>query len=454
MTADVVIVGAGFAGLSAATKLAAAGRNVIVVEQSPRLGGRATAFTDRETGERVDNGQHVLFGCYRHTYEFLRRIGADSRAPLADTLQLSIASSDGRQYDLVCPRLPPPWHLVAGLLRWKALSARDRLAAFRLRGLLADVARTGAEAVAAQVPAEQTVSHWLAAQRQTPTLNEWLWHPLAFAALNQSPDVAAARPFVRVLGELFGPSPEASAVGLPNVPLDELYATPAAAFIEGRNGRVICKTPARVVIDSHKRVTGVRTGHDTIETRAVISTVPWYAFGSLWPEDAPEPLTQTASNAARMKSSPIVTVNVWLDVPIDVGRFVGLVGGPMHWLFNKSAIYGDDTAHLSVVASGAGELADMENADVIAVAWTHLQQALPALRMRTHRRAVVVREHRATFSLAPDSPPRPSSRTDLRGFYLAGDWTDTGLPGTIEGAAQSGHAAAELLLADWPIITG
>jgi squalene-associated FAD-dependent desaturase len=395
----------------------------------------------------------VLFGCYRHTYQFLRRIGAESRAPLAESLRLSFAARDGAQFDLECPRLPPPWHLVAGLMRWKALTARDRLAALRLRGVLAAVARNGAEAVAARVPPDQTVSLWLASQRQTPALTEWLWQPLAFAALNQSPDVAAAQPFVRVLGELFGATPEASAVGLPEVPLDELYATPAAAFIEGRHGRVICKAPAKLIVGPNNTVTAVHAGQETIATSAVISTVPWYAFGSLWTGDPPESLMPIAANAARMKSSPIVTVNLWLDAPIEVGRFVGLIGGPMHWLFNKSAIYGDDTAHLSVVASGADELADMENRQVTSVAWTYLQEALPDLKTRELRRSVVVREHRATFSLAPDSPARPPARTDLRGFYLAGDWTDTGLPGTIEGAVQSGHVAAERLLADWPIIT-
>jgi hypothetical protein len=241
---------------------------------------------------------------------------------------------------------------------------------------------------------------------------------------------------------------------LPKVPLDELYAIPAAAFVERCSGRVICKAPARIVLEAGDRVAGVQAAQERIETRAVISAVPWYSFAGLWTGDVPASLTTVAADAARTKSSPIVTVNFWLDAPVEAGRFVGLVGGPMHWLFNKSAIYGDETAHLSVVASGADELADMENREATAVAWAHLQQALPALKSRSQRRAVVVREHRATFSLAPDSPPRPGSRTGLPGFYLAGDWVDTGLPGTIESAVQSGHAAADLVLADWPIITG
>jgi squalene-associated FAD-dependent desaturase len=453
MTADVVVIGAGFAGMSCAVGLVEAGLSVVVAEQAPRLGGRATAFDDRETGERVDNGQHVLFGCYRETYDFLRRIGAAAHAPLAPTLRLSMAGRDGSRFDLVCPPLKAPWHLVGGLMRWRALTARDRLAAMRLGGLLRDVARDGAEAAASRVPAEQTVSDWLAAQGQTTRLNEWLWHPLALAALNQSPYTAAARPFVRVLGELFGPRPDDAAVGLPIVPLDELYAAPAAAWIERRGGRVLRKSAARVVLDEAGRIARVEAGQETVATRSVVSTVPWHAFDGIWRDGMPPPLAGLAGDAGRMTSSPIVTVNLWLDAPALIGRFVGLAGGPMHWVFDKGAIYGNSTAHLSVVASGAADLAALENRDVTARAWQHLQEALPALRTRTLRRSVVVREHRATFSLAPGSPPRPAAGTGVRGFYLAGDWTETGLPGTIEGAVRSGRTAADLLLAEWPIIT-
>ena len=132
LAADVVVIGAGFAGLAAATKLANAGRRVVVFEEAPRLGGRASAFTDRETGERVDNGQHVLFGCYRDTYEFLGRIGTASLAPLQERLSLVVADRDGASFELSCPPLPPPWHLVAGVLGWRAIPLRDRLTAGRI----------------------------------------------------------------------------------------------------------------------------------------------------------------------------------------------------------------------------------------------------------------------------------------------------------------------------------
>jgi monoamine oxidase len=151
-------------------------------------------------------------------------------------------------------------------------------------------------------------------------------------------------------------------------------------------------------------------------------------------------------NAAAFGSSPIVTVNFWFDGPVMSEPFVGLIGGPMHWVFDKSAILAEPAGHLSIVSSGAVELAAMDNAAITAAAREQLGLALPATTSARLVRTVVVREHRATFSLAPGGPPRPQASTPLRGFYLAGDWTDTGLPGTIEGAVRSGHTAADLVI--------
>jgi zeta-carotene desaturase len=446
MTADVVVIGAGFAGLSAAVRLADRGRRVLVVEEAPRLGGRATSFTDRETGERVDNGQHVLFGCYRETYEFLRRLGSDRLAPLQSRLTVTITDSDGRAFELACPRLPPPWHLIAGVLGWRALPLRDRLSALGLRDWLSAARRGGAAAAAERVPSTMTVSQWLEAHGQSKALCKWLWNPLAVAALNQSPDLAAAPPFARVLGELFGPRIEDSSIGVPTVPLDDLYATPAVRIIEDRAGRVLTRTPGRVVVSSDGVVRGVDAGSERIEAAAVISAVPWHAVGSLWPQGVPAELEAVADAARRMTSSPIVTVNLWFDGPVTKGRFVGLVDGPMHWVFDKSAIFAERVGHLSVVASGADEIARLGNAEITDTAVAQIRRGLPLARSRHLLRSVVVREHRATFSLAPGSPPRPATCTALKGFFLAGDWTDTGLPGTIEGAVLSGHRAADAVL--------
>ena len=451
--ADVVVIGSGFAGMSAAVRLAEAGRRVVVVEEAPRLGGRATSFVDRESGERVDNGQHVLFGCYRATYDFLRRIGAADRAPLQPRLTLAMAAENGRGATLECPSLPAPWHLVAGLMRWKALSWADRVSALRLGGWLRRVAANGAANAAASVAREMTVSDWLRQHRQSRALCDWLWHPLAVAALNQSPTVAAAGPFVRVLAELFASDPAASAIGLASVPLDDLFAAPSARFLESRGGAVVTRTRARVMVDEAGRLTGVRAGDKVISSRRVISTVPWHAFTRLWDPAPPATLSTIAEHASAMESSPIVTVNVWLEAePVQTrnvlpAAFVGFVGGPMHWVFDKSQLFGEEVRHLSIVASGADDLARLDNAAITDLAVAQLQRALPGMTDRRVLRTVVVREPRATFSLSPQAPPRPQTTTKLNGFFLAGDWVDTGLPGTIEGAVRSGHDAAAAVLA-------
>jgi zeta-carotene desaturase len=448
MPADVVVIGAGVAGLSAAVTLAEAGLRVIVLEQGPRLGGRATSFVDRETGERVDNGQHVLFGCYRETYAFLDRIGTRHLAPLQATLALTMAGPDGRAFQLRCPRLPPPWHLMAALLRWRAVPLADRLSVRRLRPLLRDVRRRGTAAVADHVDPRLTVTAWLRAHRQSTRLCEWLWHPLAAAALNQSPDVAAAAPFVRVVAELFGPRVEDSAVGLPSVALDELFAVPAARLVERRGGAVYANASARIVIGADGEIESVRTPTMTFQQpAAVVSAVPWHGIARIWEPVVPATVATLVSNAEAMGSSPIVTANLWFDGPVLPAAFVGFVGGPMHWAFDKAALFGRPAGHVSVVSSDAAALTSLDNAQVTTAAVRHLTAALPSARTRRLTRSVVVREHRATFSLAPGGPARPAAATPLDRFVLAGDWTDTGLPATIEGAVKSGRAAADAILA-------
>lgn len=445
---DVVVIGAGCAGLSAAVRLADRGLKVAVFEQAPRLGGRASAFTDTGTGERVDNGQHVLFGCYDETYAFLRLIDAAGLAPLQARLALPMVDARGRIVPLRCPNLPAPWHLLAGLLRWKALSLSDRLAVLRVGQVIRRAQSRGIDAAVSAVPAEQTVDDWLDRLRQPKAVRDWLWHPLTLAALNQSAGTAAAAPFVRVVAQLFGPSTDDSSVGLARVPLDEMYALPAQRFIEARGGVVRVRTPARIVQDAAGAVAGVRTAGGLVACRHVISAVAWHAFSGIWDAGVPAAAEPVARVAAAMRSSPIVTVNLWLDGPVMDETFIGLVAAPVHWIFNKAAIVGEQATHLAVVTSGADDLAAADNDTVTRLTMGELARVLPLARTRRLLQSVVVREQRATFSLAPGSPPRPAATTAVPGLHLAGDWTDTGLPATIEGAVVSGHRAADLVLAE------
>jgi len=437
---DVVVVGGGVAGLSAATALAGADRRVLVLEARGELGGRATAFADRTTGERVDNGQHVLLGCYRETFTLLRRIGAEGHVRIQPTLEVPYLDAAGRRSVLRCPPLPSPLHLLAGVMRWDALPWRERLSVLRLaRPLLRARA-----ALRTPASAGETVSAWLTRHGQRGRLREWLWEPLAVAALNQSPSEAAAAPFVRVLAEMFGRDRTDASLALPLVPLHEMYALPARRYVESRGGEVRLHALARVHV-ADGEVAAIDVRGERIACRRVVAAVPWFGLRALLAGDL-EPMEPIIANAERLESKPIVTVNLWYDRTVMDDLFVGLPGRAMQWVFDKRQAFGERASHLSLVSSGADALAALDNPALIDLASREVAASIPGARGATLLRGTVIREKRATFSLAPGQPPRPATATPIRGLVLAGDWIDTGLPGTIESAALAGHRAAEQLV--------
>jgi hydroxysqualene dehydroxylase len=425
--------------LSAATALAEAGRRVVVLEARARLGGRATSFVDRVTGERVDNGQHVLFGCYRETFRLLERIGAMSNVRVQPSLSVPYLDDEGHRSVLACPPLPSPLHLLGAVFRWDALSWPERFRSLYVGSALMR-ARNGR---ASEVPAE-TVADWLTRHRQRGRLREWLWEPLAVAALNQAPEEAAAAPFVRVLAEMFGPNRRDASLVLPVTPLDDMYAAPAQRYIEAHGGAVRLHALARVHLD-HGRVDGVDMRGETVQADAVIAAVPWFALPALFSGDA-SPLSGLLRDAAAIDSKPIVTVNLWYDRAVMDEVFVGLPGRAMQWVFDKRQAFGERASHLSLVSSGSDDLVSMDNEALVRLAAREVAEAIPGACTAALRRGTVIREKHATFSLAPGQPARPPVRTPVDGLFLAGDWIDTGLPGTIESAAVAGHRAAAAVM--------
>jgi hypothetical protein len=241
---------------------------------------------------------------------------------------------------------------------------------------------------------------------------------------------------------MFGSDPRAAAIALPTKPLHLMYAEPARAYLEQRGGKVMTGVTARIVVEGD-HVTAVDGGGERWSSGIVISSVPWFAVSSVF-ETPPPALAAMLARAAAMASSPIVTVNLWFDRPVIDVPFVGLPGRAMQWVFDKRALIGEETSHLSLVSSGASPLADQTNEALITAAHQELLEALPEARPARLLRATVIREPRATFSLAPGQPPRPDVGTPIRGLFLAGDWIATSLPATIESAVRSGHRAAEL----------
>ena len=431
-----IVVGGGFAGLSAATALAEAGVTVHVFEARPTLGGRANAFRDPMTGERIDNGQHVLAGCYDETLAFLRRIGSHTRLHRPSTLRIPMIDERGYRTELVCPALPSPLNLLAGVLAWDALSVGDRWAILRIGDAL-----RGNQAID---PAE-TVRQWLVRHHQSPRLCALFWEPLALAALNQSIDDAAADMFVAVTSRMFGSGADAASLLVPSVPLDVLYAEPAREYLGQSGCSVTTHAKARIVVDE-RRASGVRVGGRDMAASAVICAVPWFEMADVFVSPPPA-LQSVLANAAALGSAPIVTVNLWFDSLQSADAMLGLPGRTFQWMFDRRRYVGETQTHLSLISSGADVICARSNDELVGTALRELRAAVPEARTATLRHASVIRERRATFSLKPWSPRRPSTTTPIDGLFLAGDWIETGLPATIESAVLSGHRAARAVLA-------
>ncbi len=446
MTADVVVVGAGCAGLAAACALAENGARVLVLEARPILGGRASAVRDAATGEKLDNGQHVLMGCYDETLAFLDRVGAGDRVRRQDGLALAMIDRGGNRSTLRLPPLPAPLHLLAGLAAWEALSWSEAASILRVGAALRAKGRAGKGGSGRDSAARTTtVREWLDAHGQAPRLIELFWEPLAVAALNQPIGEAAVDTFLEVLRRVFGAAVERTSLVIPAVPLDEMYAVPALDYIQAHGGEVRTQARAQVRFDGN-RVSGVTVRDEHIDARWVVAAVPWHALPSSC-AGAPDVLRPRLADAAATAASPIVTVNLWYDRPVMDEMLVGLPGRTFQWVFDKARVFGRSRSHLSLVCSGAAGVVAESNEALIARACREVAEALPRAADASVLHASAVRERQATFSLAPGQPPRPGTVTPVDGLLLASDWVDTGLPATIESAVVAGHRAAAAILA-------
>lgn len=444
---DVLIMGGGFAGLAAATQLAASGRRVTVLEKRPVLGGRAYSYTDQATGDVIDNGQHAMMGCYTEMFRFLDRIGATHKLAIQPGLRVDMLDPTRGAGVISCPSLPNPLHMGAGVLGYRLLSVVDR-ARVLVGGLrLLAMKRLGDARLAAL-----TVDGILDLLGQSAAARRAFWYPVAIATLNDDPAIASADLLAEVMVRAFFAGKDAARFVLSKVGLSELYTHDARRFIEARGGRI--ETKAHVVGVGFR---GDEVSHFELRdgrrltASAYVSAVPPQGLFPLLPI-AVRRSVPALGGIEGLTSSPIVSVHVWLDRPILAERpFVGFVGTGTHWAFNRDVIAGRrdrDGGYLSFVISGARGIVDDDNEAIVARTLADLRRLVPASAAATVRHTQVVKEKFATMSPTVASARlRPATSTPFDNFVLAGDWTDTGLPATIESAVMSGHRAADVVTA-------
>lgn len=438
MTAKrIIIIGGGFAGLAAGVELSERGAAVVVLERRGHLGGRAYSFIDQQTGDVVDNGQHLFMGCYHHTIAFLKKIGCLDRLMFQDRPRVDFLDREHGYTSFECPRLPAPLHAVAGLLRMRGITLGDKLGVVKVGRAIQQNGKAGAEAL--------TVKEWLASLGQSERIRERFWYPMAIATLNEDPAVASARMLKVVLKEAFGAGRQATSIGIARVGLSELYTEGATEFIQSRGGEVrTSATVERLVIEGKRIVAVELKGGERLEADAVISAVPHAAFVKMLPDDL-----RAGEFAAidKLRAAPIVSINLWFDRSVFDRQFAGLIGTRSQWLFNKNLIVKPTEAsnQIAVIISAAHAFVDWTKEQLIEMALGELRELLPESRDAVLLHSRIVKEREATLSHTLESDHlRPGPRTSIANLILAGGWTATGLPDTIESAVLSGHTAAEI----------
>jgi zeta-carotene desaturase len=443
----VVVVGGGFAGLAAAIALQERRHEVVLLERRGILGGRATSSRDVVSGDDVDNGTHLMVGAYSATLDLLRRAGAADLLLVQDDLKLEWVDERGRA-TLDCPPLLAPLHLLLGLAGLR-VPFEVKLQAIRL-GLAVRFGRR---------PDGLTLAEYFRRSGQGEAARRLVWDPLALAILNEPVERAAAVLFHRVYQEAFLRDHRASRLVFPRCGWGVLMER-LAGYFEGRGGLLRRGARADGLVVADGRVAGVhylqrsdkreeiaagRAPELRLEgADAVVSAVAPPALLPLVPEDARQ--AAPFNRLDRFSGSPIVSVDLWLDRVVVDRVMLGLRDSEMEWVFDKGRLHGREGApqHLAFIVSAAYRSASKTNAELVEAASATLSRYFPAMAAARVERSLVQREVQATFASTPELEAlRPGPVTPLAGLYLAGDWTDTGLPATIEGAVRSGLRAAD-----------
>jgi len=427
-----VVVGGGLAGITAALDLADADVSVTLLEVRTRLGGAAYSF-DRD-GLEIDNGQHVFLRCCTDYRSLVRRLGVEDRTFLQERLSIPVIAPGGKRGTLARSGLPTPLHLAGALATYPFLSPLERLwAAGTARALSKlDLDDPSLDA--------QSFGSWLAGRGESPAAVDALWNLIALPTLNLPAERASLAMAAKVFQTGLLDANDAGDVGYARVPLSRVHAEPAERALREAGVDVRLKTRVNIVrpdlsVDSEAGIA---------DADAVIVAVPHDRAAGMLPDGA----LKLAID--KLGSSPIVNAHVIYDRRVTELELAAGLNTPVQWLFDRTREAGvsGGRQHLALSLSGADREMGMSNEELRDELLPALSALLPGARDARVEDFFVVREHAATFRAEPGSGRlRPGPRTDLPGLFLAGAWTDTGWPATMEGAVRSGHAAAREALA-------
>ncbi len=417
---SVAVIGGGLAGLSAAAALGGAGYNVQVFEMRPFIGGRATSY--EAGGQTIDNCQHILLRCCVNLLDFYKRLGVENE--IAFHREFVFIEPGGRRSYFRSGWLPTPAHFAESFLSLRFLNLQEKLAVMRaIRAIPRQRKRTDLDRI--------TMADWLREQRQPPRAIERFWRQILVSAINEELDRMAALHGFQVFQLGFLARRNSYEMGVPAVPLGQLYRR--EAWDRLGNVEILTRTAVDRVVTGHGRVSHIESGSKQFQADHYVCALPF--------ERVPNVIPDLKVNLDGFEHSPITGIHLWFDRPITDLPHATLLDRTIQWMFNK----GEGKA-IQLVVSASRSILETPRAEVIALALKELAEFFPEAAKAKLEKAHVVKEVRATFSAHPGlEARRPESRTHIPNLFLAGDWTRSGWPATMEGAVRSGYRAAEAI---------
>jgi squalene-associated FAD-dependent desaturase len=431
----VVVVGSGLAGLSAAVELVRRGFEVHLFEASKKGGGRAYSFDHYFDSDKlkkkynIDNGQHILMGCYHHTLEFLKTISTSHLIDIQPNLFVKYLDSSRSEFILKSGELPYPLNLLQALLGYNYLSFFEKLKAiaFVLKLRFVNVEKLE----------HFTVSDWLRNEGQIDNLSSGVWEILCIGVLNTSPKKASAKVFAKVLGEVFLNGKNNSNIVVPKVGLTHLFVDSAVKYIESKGGKVIYSNPVLSVKIEDSSVKNIFTRTEELnDFDEVVFAIPHFALKKI----SGFSVELTKIQGYDFEYSSITTFHIKLSENIVKDKFVALISSPIQWVFNHND-------YITTVTSSSKDWDDKGKEEIFELVLDELNKYL-GIERKVVLSYIMIKEKRATFvcgglNLKLRTDVKVS---DIQNLYLAGDWTDTELPATIEGAVLSGKTAANEII--------
>lgn len=429
-----LIAGGGVAGLAAAVLLDEAGYDVSLFEKKPILGGRTFSFQDPKTGAVLDNGQHLLIGAYHETFKLLEKVGAKSRVQMKVPTVVPLDFGGGCRGDFKVSNLPPPLGLLGAVLRFPLFSLAEKWQILKL-GLALKKIKSGK----IPRPKNQTVREWLLQNGQSENLIKNFWSILVLATINDSVDVVCADLLVEVLLRSYFAGPQDGFLVFPRAGLSEVLVEPVQRYLEMRGQNVVTGLGLKEIKILNNRVQGFVMDDGSTKTADLyVCALPPHRLLNV----LPKPFVDARPDLSAIKDfsfSPIVSINFFYDQDHMPDEFIGASTTTVHWFFNRCKIVNDKSSltHIVGVVSGAHELLNKSKEELIALARADLETLYPGFKKARLEHALVNIERQATVSFSPKSAGQRPKQKILENFYVIGDWTDTGLPATIEGAVRS-----------------